>query len=122
MNIEEVIQHCLSYPETEETVPFGPDALVYKVCGKMFALTAPDQFPSRVNLKCDPDEAMELRDQYEAVIPGYHMNKKHWNTVTLDGSIPSALISKMIDNSYRLVVQSLKKADRERILSLFEAE
>ena len=85
MNIEEVIQLCLSYPETEETTPFGPDTLVYKVCGKLFALTAPDQYPSRVNLKCDPDEALELRDQYEAIIPGYHMNKKHWNSVYMNG-------------------------------------
>jgi predicted DNA-binding protein (MmcQ/YjbR family) len=105
----------MSYPEVEETTPFGPDILVYKVCGKMFALTSPDSFPTKVNLKCDPDHALELRDDYDAVKPGYHMNKKHWNTVTLDGSIPSKLISEMVDESLRLVVQSLKKADRERI-------
>ncbi|MGJ8657174.1 MAG: MmcQ/YjbR family DNA-binding protein [Akkermansiaceae bacterium] len=115
MDLDQLIQQCMSYPEVEETSPFGPDTLVYKVCGKMFALTSPDSFPTAVNLKCDPDRALELRDEYDAVKPGYHMNKKHWNTVTLDGSVPSKLIEEMIVESLRLVVQSLKKADRERI-------
>ncbi len=115
MNLEQLIKQCMAYPEVEETTPFGPDVLVYKVCGKMFALTDPDQFPTKVNLKCDPDRALELRDQYDAVQPGYHMNKKHWNTVTLDDSVPSKLITEMVDQSLRLVVQSLKKGDRERI-------
>ena len=117
MDIEQVIQQCLSYRETVETTPFGPETLVYKVCGKMFAASNPDNFPSRVNLKCDPDLALELRDEFEAVQPGYHMNKKHWNTVTLDGSVPSERIMSMIEDSYRLVVASLKKSDRERIQS-----
>ncbi len=107
----------MGYPEVEETTPFGPDVLVFKVCGKMFALTSPDQFPTKVNLKCDPNRALELRDEYDAVQPGYHMNKKHWNTVTLDNSVPSRLISEMVDQSIRLVVQRLKKADRERLLA-----
>ncbi len=105
----------MSYPEAEETTPFGPDALVYKVCGKMFALTDPGKFPTKVNLKCDPDRALDLRDEYDAVQPGYHMNKKHWNTVTLDDSVPSKLVSEMVDQSLRLVVQGLKKSDRERM-------
>ncbi len=117
MDIEQVIQQCLSYRETVETTPFGPETLVYKVCGKMFAASNPDNFPSRVNLKCDPDLALELRDEFDAVQPGYHMNKKHWNTVTLDGSVPSERIMSMIEDSYRLVVASLKKSDRERIQS-----
>ena len=83
----------------------------------MFAASNPDNFPSRVNLKCDPDLALELRDEFDAVQPGYHMNKKHWNTVTLDGSVPSERIMSMIEDSYRLVVASLKKSDRERIQS-----
>lgn len=115
MNLEDVIKQCISYPEVEETTPFGPDVLVYKVCRKMFALTNPSEFPARVNLKCDPDRALELRDEYEAVQPGYHMNKKHWNTVMLNESIPSELISELLDHSLRLVIKSLKKADRERI-------
>ena len=89
MKLESIIKQCISYPEVIEVSPFGPDVLVYKVCGKMFALTNPSEFPSRVNLKCDPDRALGLRCQYEAIIPGYHMNKKHWNTVILDGSVPS---------------------------------
>ncbi len=115
MNLEQLINQCMAYPEVEETTPFGPDALVYKVCGKMFALTSPESFPTTVNLKCAPDRALELRDEYEAVQPGYHMNKKHWNTVTLDGSIPSKLVTELVDHSFSLVVQSLKKVDRDRI-------
>jgi predicted DNA-binding protein (MmcQ/YjbR family) len=117
MNLEQLIKQCMAYPKVEETTPFGPDTLVYKVCGKMFALTSPDTFPPRVNLKCDPERALELRDEYDAIKPGYHMNKKHWNTVTLDGSVPSKLVEEMVDQSLKLVVQSLKKADRERILA-----
>jgi predicted DNA-binding protein (MmcQ/YjbR family) len=86
--------------------------IVFKVHGKMFALLALDEVPARVNLKCDPDLALELRDRYEQVEPGYHMNKKHWNTVVLDGVIPEREVRKMIDHSYELVVQSLPKAKR----------
>lgn len=99
---------------TEET-PFGPDVLVFKVMGKMFALFDPADSPLRVNLKCDPELALTLREQYQAVIPGYYMNKKHWNTVILDGSIPADEVAGMIDHSYNLVVQGLKKADREKL-------
>ena len=83
--------------------------LVYKVGGKMFAATVPDEFPARVNLKCNPDRAVELREEYEGIIPGYHMNKKHWNTVLLDGSVPSMLVRELINNSYQLVASSLPK-------------
>ena len=101
-----------------EDYPFGPDTLVYKVMGKMFALVGIDESPLRINLKCDPNEAIILRDMYESVIPGYHMNKEHWNTVILDGNIPEPEIYKMIDESYRLVVKSLKKSYREKLSNL----
>ncbi|BCU76461.1 MmcQ/YjbR family DNA-binding protein [Luteolibacter sp. LG18] len=112
MDLPDVIAHCLSKPGVEETTPFGPDVLVYKVGGKMFALTVPDDFPARVNLKCDPERAVELRDEYESVIPGYHMNKRHWNTVILNGALPPKLVRELIDHSYDLVVASLPKKKR----------
>ena len=106
MNIEEFRQYCLSKKGVTEEFPFGPDTLVFKVMGKMFALTNLDGDFS-INLKCDPDLAIELREQYPAVLPGYHMNKKHWNTVVLDGSLSKRLIMDMIDHSYDLVFRSL---------------
>lgn len=112
MDLPDAIEHCLSKPCVEETTPFGPDVLVYKVAGKVFALTNPDSFPPRMNLKCDPERSVELRAEYEAIIPGYHMNKKHWNTITLDDSVPSALVRELIDHSYELVVASLPKSKR----------
>lgn len=112
MDLPEAIDLCLAFPGAEETTPFGPDVLVYKVGGKMFALTVPDDFPSRMNLKCDPDRAARLREDHEAVLPGYHMNKKHWNTVLLDGSLPTSLIHELIRHSYDLVVASLPKKQR----------
>jgi predicted DNA-binding protein (MmcQ/YjbR family) len=114
MNIESFREYCLGKPAATESMPFGPDNIVFKVEGKMFALAALDEVPPRVNLKCDRDLALELRDRYEQVLPGYHMNKKHWNTVVLDGVIPEKEIRKMIDHSYELVVQSLPKAKRQR--------
>lgn len=108
MDLPDVIAHCLSKPDCEETTPFGPDVLVYKVGGKMFAATVPDEFPSRVNLKCDPERAVTLREEYEGIVPGYHMNKKHWNTVMLDGSVPAKLIRELIDHSYGLVAKARK--------------
>jgi len=115
MNIEAFREYCLSKPAATEGTPFGPDNIVFKVAGKMFALAALDEVPPAVNLKCDPDLALELRDRYEQVRPGYHMNKKHWNTVVLDGVIPQVEIRKMIDHSYDLVVQSLPKAQRAKL-------
>ena len=115
MNIESFREYCLKKPGTLETTPFGPDDIVFKVEGKMFALAALMEVPPAVNLKCDPDLALELRDRYEQVRAGYHMNKKHWNTVVLDGVIPEREIRKMIDHSYELVVQSLPKAKREKL-------
>jgi len=104
--------YLLSKPEAVEDYPFGPDAAVYKVQGKMFALVFRDDGVEQVNLKCDPVQAIELRDVFSAVRPGYHMNKKHWNTVTIDGSLPAGELQRMIDHSYALVVRSLPKAVR----------
>lgn len=115
MDLPDVIAHCLRQPEAEETTPFGPDALVYKVRGKMFALTSPDDLPPRINLKCDPERALDLRDRYPGITPGWHMNKKHWNTLLLDGSVPAPLIRELVEHSYALVVASLPKKDREAL-------
>ena len=115
MNIETFREYCLSKPAATEDTPFGPEDIVFKVEGKMFAIAALDEVPPRVNLKCDPDLALELRDRFEQVSPGYHMNKKHWNTIELDGVIPEREIKKMIDHSYDLVLRSLPKAKREKL-------
>lgn len=103
MDLETFRDYCLTKPGATEDTPFGPDNLVFKVGGKMFALASLDEIPARVNLKCDPERALDLRDRYEEVQPGYHMNKKHWNTVTLSGGIPDAEVRRMIDDSYNLV-------------------
>ncbi|OGU16383.1 MAG: MmcQ-like protein [Geobacteraceae bacterium GWC2_53_11] len=95
--------------------PFGPDAAVFKVAGKMFALVAGRDEPLRISLKCDPAEADFFRSIYIAIKPGYHLNKRHWNTITLDGSVPDSLLHKMIDSSYALVVKGLTKAGREQL-------
>lgn len=115
MNVAEVIDYCLAKKGVEETTPFGPEALVYKVMGKMFALTDPDEYPPFVNLKCDPDRALELRDEHESIRPGYHMSKKHWNSVYLDETLSADFVRELIDHSYDLVVKGLKKSDREKL-------
>ena len=112
MDLPEAIAHCLAKPAVEETTPFGPDVLVYKVAGKMFALTDPADFPPRMNLKCDPERALCLREEYPSINPGYHMNKRHWNTVLFDGSVSSRLLQELIDHSYDLVVAGLPKSKR----------
>ena len=109
MNLAQLREYCLSKPRATEGAPFGPDVLVFKVGGKMFALAALDKVPTTVNLKCDPDLALELRDRYQQVTPGYHMNKKHWNTVEIEGGIPGLELRKMIDHSYDLVTRGLPK-------------
>jgi predicted DNA-binding protein (MmcQ/YjbR family) len=115
MNAESFRAYCLSKPAATEGTPFGPEDIVFKVAEKMFAILALEEVPPRVNLKCDPDLALELRDRYEQVEPGYHMNKKHWNTVVLDGVIPEGEVRKMIDHSYQLVVQSLPKTKQKAL-------
>ena len=114
MDLESFREYCLRKPEATEGTPFGPDVLVFKVGGKMFALASLDDVPARANLKCDPDLALELRDRYEQVTAGYHMNKKHWNTVEIESGIPDIELRKMIDHSYELVVNSLPKSKRVR--------
>ncbi|WP_433699922.1 MmcQ/YjbR family DNA-binding protein [Nocardiopsis sp. CA-288880] len=120
------IDAALWFPEADESEPFGPGALVYKVAGqKMFALLTggsdqggEDDAPATANLKCDPDLALELRDRYPAVTPGYHMSKKHWNSVLLDGTVPDDEVAEMLRHSYVLVASSLRRADRDRVLAV----
>ena len=114
MDIVEFRDYCLSKPGVTEGFPFDGSTLVFKVGNKMFALTHVDTFVS-VNLKCIPEYAVELREEYSSIKPGYHMNKKHWNTVLTDGSIPSTLFVELIDLSYDLVFQSLPKKVKEDI-------
>ena len=121
MNIEYFREYCLSKPETIECLPFDENTLVFKVGGKMFALTDLLEPEFKVNLKSDPEKALELREKYDDVLPGYHMNKKHWNTVMFEGSINDKILRQMIDESYELVVKSLKKADRDRISNQLSA-
>jgi predicted DNA-binding protein (MmcQ/YjbR family) len=109
---------CESLPGVEATTPFGPEVLVYKVMGKMFATAVPEEHPHRVNLKCDPERSIELRDRYEAIQPGYHMNKKHWNTLTLGAGLPTSLVRELTQHSYELVVASLSKKDRTALAEL----
>jgi len=115
MNIEQFTEYCLSKPGTSDSFPFGGDTLVIKVGPKVFALCGLDALPFKVNLKCDPDWAVELRERHEEIIPGYHMNKKHWNTVNMEGDLEITLIKKMIDHSYNLVIQSLPKKEKEAL-------
>ena len=113
MDLESFREYCLSKPGATEDMPFGEDVLVFRVGGKMFALASLDEIPATANLKCDPDLALELRDRYEQVRPGYHMSKKHWNTVEIDNGIPDAELHKMIDHSYELVVKRLPDVKRK---------
>lgn len=117
MNIEQLRDYCLQKAGVTEDFPFDETTLVFKVMGKMFAATSLARLPTSVNLKCDPVRALELREQYDGVQPGYHMNKKHWNTVTLQSDVPSSELRALIDHSYALVVKGLKKADREKLLA-----
>lgn len=113
MDIESLRSYCLAKQGATEGMPFGEEVLVFSVANKMFALTNLERLPVSVNLKCDPERAIELRERYASVRPGYHMNKRHWNTIELDGSIPRREIEAMIDDSYRLVVGGLKRAERQ---------
>ena len=121
MNIESLREYCLKKPEVTESFPFGEDTLVFKVAGKIFLLAGLDEIPLNINLKCNPEKAIELREMYDSVLPGYHMNKNHWNTVIIDGTIPRRELMEWIDDSYLLVVNSLTKADKERIKRLLKS-
>lgn len=117
MNIEDYRGYCISKKGVTESFPFDESTLVFKVMGKMFALTGIDRFDF-INLKCDPEKAIELREEHEGVTPGYHMSKKHWNSVVTDGSIPDQLIYQWIDDSYHLIVKSLTKKLQNELSTL----
>ena len=106
---------CLSFTGAEETYPFSAETTVFKVRGKIFAIAALDREPPAISLKCEPEIAAQLRAGHEAITPGYHLNKRHWNTVVLDGSLPDAMVRDMIEDSYDLIVAALPKA-RQRAL------
>ena len=117
MTRDDVLSVCAGLPGAVEDYPFGDDTAVFKVGGKMFALVALAGDPGSVNLKCDPEWALELRDRYESVRPGYHQNKRHWNTVELDGTVDDDDLREMIDHSYDLVVSRLPRSERTGFLS-----
>ncbi|MEQ9305434.1 MAG: MmcQ/YjbR family DNA-binding protein [Marinoscillum sp.] len=115
MNIEEYRDYCIAKPGVTEHFPFNPSTLVFKVMGKMFALADVEEFIS-INLKCDPERAVELRETHsDTVLPGYHMNKHHWNTVVVEGSLNDAQLKELIDHSYELIVASLPKRLKEEL-------
>lgn len=118
LNRTSLRDYCLSMTGSYEEFPFGPEAAVFKVKNKMFALIPVDADPPSISLKCDPIEAIILRETYEAVQPGYHLNKKHWNTVTLDGEIDNQRFKEMIEDSYILVRQKLKKSEQKELKAL----
>ena len=116
MDIEMLRDYCLAKKEVDEGFPFGETVLVFKVKGKVFLLARLYTPTLAFNAKCDPEKAIEWREQFTAVQPGYHMNKRLWNTVTMDGSIPTRIVREMIDDSYELVVRSLPKKDQKDLL------
>lgn len=116
MNIESLREYCLKKKASVESFPFGVSTLVFKIKGKIFLLAGLDESPLQFNVKCDPEKIEDLREQYEAVQPGYHMNKKHWNTIIVDGTIPEKKLKEMIDESYDLVVQSLSQKDKLNLI------
>ena len=117
MNIEEYRAYCIKKKGVTESFPFDQKTLVFKVMGKMFALADVDSFES-INLKCDPENAVELREQYMGVLPGYHMNKQHWNTVLVDADVSDKMLYQLIDDSYALIVKSLTKKLQNELLNL----
>lgn len=118
MNVEEIRDYCMAKPGVYEGFPFGGDTLVFKVMNKIFALTGLEEEPPFVNLKCDPDRAIELREKHGDIQPGYHMNKQQWNSVYFTGSLSRKLVLELIDHSYELIVAGLKKKDREVLENL----
>ena len=109
MDIEQLRNYCITKPDTEESFPFGLDTLVFKTNGKMYLLVSLESHPLQFNAKCDPDKAIELREEYPlCILPGYHMNKKYWNTVVIDGTITRKQIQQLIDDSYELISKKKK--------------
>jgi len=115
LNIEQIREYSLRKKGVTEEFPFDEETLVFKVAGKIFLLASLETIPLQINLKCDPEKAIELREEYESVQPGYHMNKKHWNTILIDGTVPDRKVFEWIDDSYNLVVAGLKKSERNLI-------
>ena len=115
MNAETLRAYTLAKKGVEECQPFGPDNLVYKIGGKVFLLVSLDAVPLQFNVKCDPDTALELRERHACVLPGYHMNKKHWNTILVDGTVSDKLLQQWVDHSYDLVYESLPKKSKEAL-------
>ena len=115
MRPAELRRRCLSFPGAEETFPFGPNTSVFKVAGKMFALSQLGADELQVSLKCEPTLAEQLREVHVEVTPGYHLNKRHWNTVIIDGSLPDKMITDMVEDSYDLVVSKLPRARRRAL-------
>lgn len=118
LTLDALKAYCLAKPGSSAGYPFGEGALVFKVLDRMFGLISEEAAPLRINLKCDPDDALALRKQYEAILPGYHMNKKHWNTLVLDGSLPERLVHELIDHSYDLVVKKMSQAQQRSLRAL----
>ncbi|HSL90336.1 MAG TPA: MmcQ/YjbR family DNA-binding protein [Ignavibacteriaceae bacterium] len=118
MNIESISEYCRKKKGVTEDFPFDEDTLAIRVMNKIFLLASLEKIPLQINLKCEPEYAVELRERYDAVQPGFHMNKSHWNTVILDGTIPVIELKEMIDQSYEQVVKGLKKADKEKLTML----
>ena len=116
MDIESIRNYCISKKAVTESMPFDDKTLVFKVAGKIFTLAVLDTYPLRLNLKCDPEKAIDLREHYESVRPGYHSNKKHWNTIEVNGEIPKEVLYKLIDHSYNLVISKLTKKMRQKYL------
>jgi predicted DNA-binding protein (MmcQ/YjbR family) len=115
MQAAELRAHCLSFRGSSETFPFGPETSVFKVAQKVFAISALQQRPLQVSLKCDPPLAEQLREAHPAIRPGYHLNKRHWNTVTIDGSLPDQMVKDMVEDSYDLVVSRLSEPVRRKL-------
>ena len=118
MNLEELRDYCMSLKAVEETLPFGPETLVFKIMGKAFLLTGFEANPIQFNVKCDPEKAIELRDRYSCVLPGYHMNKKHWNTIVADGSVSNKQLKEWIFDSYNLVISGLTKIQQKKLAEM----
>lgn len=118
MDIELLRDYCLAKKGVEEGFPFGSETLVFKVMGKLFLLTGMASQPLQFNAKCDPEKAIELREKYSCVIPGYHMNKQHWNTIICDGSVNDKRLKEWIDHSYELIVDSLPKKLKQELEQL----
>jgi predicted DNA-binding protein (MmcQ/YjbR family) len=116
MDIEHIYQFAIGKPYVEECTPFGPDLVVFKVAGKIFLILPINESTVSINVKCNPEKAIELRERYPCVQPGYHMNKKHWNTISIDGSVSDRLIETWINDSYQLIINNLSKKERSSLL------